>query len=75
MYDIKNAFSFEFMRMLVVAAGLPPEAASDGSTTIENLQIHAYIHPSVPALGAAKLDISGVVNGISVKAGFDYKRP
>lgn len=43
--------------------------------TIENLQIHAHIFEGVPAIGAVKLDLSGKVQGVATKAGFDYKKP
>jgi hypothetical protein len=61
--------------MLAVAAGLPADAVERDLASIENVQLHAYIYPDIPAMGAVKVDISGKVNGVTAKAGFDYKRP
>lgn len=41
---------------------------------IKNLRIKAHVHRSIPVLGAAKVDMSGIAQGFSFKAGFDYKR-
>lgn len=39
---------------------------------IENLVVVAAMVPNVPAIGAAKLDITGRYNGLNIKAGSDY---
>jgi hypothetical protein len=58
--------------ILVAAAGLDPEAFAD--PTIEDVKIRANIIAGTPVLGAVKLDLTGVVQGMNVKAGFDYHR-
>jgi len=34
-----------------------------------------YISSEVPVMGAVKIDVSGIVQGIFIKAGFDYVHP
>lgn len=62
-----------------------PEAFLQGLDTLEgafgsndgfkDLTIWALVHPSIPALGAAKIDMAGSFDGHSFKAGADYKNP
>ena len=75
MYDIKDPDSLGFSALLAAAAGYSEEDLRTGRAEIQDLVIRTYIHPSVKVLGAAKLDISGKVSGVSVKVGLDYKRP
>jgi hypothetical protein len=42
---------------------------------IEDMVIVAHIKEGLPVLGAAKIDVSGVYDGVRVKAGADYERP
>ena len=50
-------------------------AFSQDGSTIENLVIVAHIFESIPVLGGAQIDMSGVYNGMDVKAGGDYITP
>ena len=47
----------------------------DGNANIEDLVIKAYVHSSVPVIGAAKIDLSGKTSGYNFKAGFDFYIP
>jgi hypothetical protein len=72
-YDVvipeeKNAIS----SILEAAAGMNPNAKDNPQ--IEDLKIRAHIFAATPVLGAVKLDLSGVTQGMSVKAGFDYHK-
>ena len=72
-YDVvipegKNAIS----SILEAAAGMNPNAK--GNPQIEDLKIRAHIFAATPVLGAVKLDLSGVTQGMNVKAGFDYHK-
>ena len=51
-----------------------PELIDDPSKyqDLENVQVRALRHPTVPVLGAVKADLTGKYLGISVKAGADY---
>lgn len=42
---------------------------------LENLVIKIAVHPDVPVLGGAQIDLSGIYQGVSFKAGFDYLHP
>lgn len=73
LYDLKqrgqqSPFAF-FEEILELAA--PSEERGD----IQNLHALAHIYPGIPVLGAVKLDLSGVYNGLPVKAGGDYQAP
>lgn len=48
-----------------------PTTASD----FENMEILAHVKEGLPVLGAAKIDVSGIYQGMNVKAGSDYDRP
>lgn len=72
MYDVVFPDSKGFEALIYAAAGIDPN--SDSKPGIENLKINAYLFHGIPALGAVKLDISGVVQGMNIKIGFDYKR-
>ena len=46
-----------------------------GTGDLQNLVIKIAVHPDVPVLGGAKIDLSGVYQNVSFKAGFDYLHP
>jgi hypothetical protein len=72
-YDIKDpTFLASLRQLLAAAAGIDLRSEIFLSAKIDDVKIRSYVHPSVPALGAAKVDITGKVNGISVKAGLDF---
>jgi hypothetical protein len=71
-YDIKIPELRVIASILYAASGYSPSAA--GNPPIENLKIRGLMYGGVPVLGAVKLDLSGVVQGINAKAGFDYRR-
>jgi hypothetical protein len=71
-YDIKMNELNPFAQLLYAAAGLDPSRGDNPQ--IENLKLAAHVFQSVPVLGAVKLDLSGIVQGMNVKAGFDFKR-
>ena len=41
----------------------------------ENVVINAHISPKVPAIGAAKIDIAGSIDGMRFMVGYDYVQP
>ena len=43
--------------------------------TIEDMVIVAHVAENVPVLGAVKIDMSGVYQGMDVKVGGDYFAP
>lgn len=52
--------------------------SSEGVETtadFEDVVITAHVKEGLPVLGAAKIDISGLYDGVRVKAGADYQRP
>ncbi|NRA44239.1 MAG: hypothetical protein HRU09_04690 [Oligoflexales bacterium] len=42
---------------------------------LQNLVIKIAVHSEVPVLGGAKIDLSGIYQGVNFKAGFDYIHP
>ena len=71
-YDVKIPDKYKLEQIIYGAAGFNPVAM--GNPPVEDLQIRAHIFTGVPVLSAVKLDLSGVVQGMPAKAGFDYKR-
>lgn len=71
-YDIKIPDKEKLEQIIYAAAGMNPTAM--GNPPVEDLQLRAHIFAGVPVLSAVKLDLSGVVQGMPAKAGFDYKR-
>jgi len=71
-YDVKIPDKHKLEQIIYGAAGFNPTAM--GNPPVEDLQIRAHIFAGVPVLSAVKLDLSGVVQGMPAKAGFDYKR-
>jgi len=74
-YDIDTSQSsyFEYLFKKIAIEQLKKsgtEVSLNGE--IEDLKVKAYIKYGVPVLGAVKLDVSGLYNGMSVKAGADY---
>ena len=55
--------------ILKASEGIEPTAG------FEDMVIIAHIKDGLPVLGAAKIDVSGVYDGMRVKAGADYERP
>ncbi len=49
--------------------------AIDPAAGFEDMVIVAHIKEGLPVLGAAKIDVSGLYDGMRVKAGSDYERP
>jgi hypothetical protein len=43
--------------------------------SVKDVEVVLFISSRVPALGAVKIDASGKVYGMEVKAGFDYMSP
>ena len=66
--DGKNVIS----SALYAAAGMDPNNKENPS--IEDLKIRGHVFAGAPVLGAIKLDLSGVVQGMNVKAGFDFHK-
>jgi hypothetical protein len=62
-----------FAPFLYAAAGFGPGEVDNPQ--LEDLKIRGHMFSTVPVLGAAKLDLSAKVQGMNVKAGFDYRRP
>jgi hypothetical protein len=71
-YDIVIPDSNLFTNLIYAAAGFDPSRGDNPQ--IEDLKLAAHVFQGVPVLGAVKLDLSGTVQGVKVKAGFDYKR-
>jgi hypothetical protein len=71
-YDVKIPETSEVARLLYASVGIDPKIAN--KPPIEDLKIRAHLYLGVPVLGAVKLDLSGVVEGMNAKAGFDFKR-
>ena len=71
-YDVKIPEATQIAPILYAAAGVDPNAVA--KPPIENLKIRAHLFAGIPVLGAVKLDLSGVVQGMNAKAGFDYKK-
>lgn len=75
-YDVKTAEGSPFRNLMLTLAGLDPNDMSSMEANIEDVTVRAHIYfPGVPALAAVKFDMTGKVDGVSVKAGFDYKKP
>lgn len=51
-----------------------PEEPKFDYAMAEDFKLLMYISQEIPVLGAAKIDVSAVVRGMNVKAGFDYVR-
>jgi hypothetical protein len=73
-YDIKQEESAGFAALAKSLLGTRPNDPSPDDS-IENLEIVAHVYQGVPVLGAVKLDVKGVYNGMNVKAGADYEAP
>lgn len=71
-YDVKIPENSEIARLLYASVGINPRATD--KPPIEDLKIRAHLFAGIPVLGAVKLDLSGIVQGMSAKAGFDLKR-
>jgi hypothetical protein len=67
-YNVQTASPDLLTAMALKLLGVDPSRRGD----IEDLEIQTMIYPEVPVLGAVKLDVSGVYQGTSVKAGSDY---
>jgi hypothetical protein len=62
------------VRLLAASAGLDPLNFSvEKGLPMTDLKIRMYIYPNIPALGAVKMDLTGKIQGIPTKSGFDYK--
>ena len=70
-YDIQTTSALPFVTVAKRLLG----AESGFDNSIEDMEITAFISYGLPVLGAAKLDITGVYNGMNVKAGADYDTP
>lgn len=46
-----------------------------GTEELQDLKIKVAVHPNVPVIGGAKIDLSGIYQGVNFKAGFDYQKP
>lgn len=71
-YDVKIPEPSEVAKILYSSVGIDPKIAN--KPPIEDLKIKAHLYAGVPVLGAVKLDLSGIVQGMNAKAGFDFKR-
>ncbi len=69
LYDIKEPANLsmfsEFLATVLAEQGADRE-------NIQDLKVLAHISTGIPVLGAVKVDVSGVYNGMDVKAGGDY---
>lgn len=74
LYDIKAVEESDLPVLIAAAAGFTKEQIASGLVSIEDVRIRALVHPRIPVVGGAKLDVTGKANGISVKIGLDYKR-
>jgi hypothetical protein len=62
--------------LLELVSALVPEGETVQLAEFEQLKVKAAIkHGSVPVFGAAKIDLSALVRGMQVRAGFDYTAP
>lgn len=71
-YDIdtsKGGKFVDFAKMLLASG----QQHFDGD--FEDMEIIGHIKEGLPVLGAAKIDVSGIYQGMRVKAGADYQRP
>jgi hypothetical protein len=74
-YDIKTTSTNPVAQLLlaVAEANLISRGGNIGpDPEIENLKILTHVKYGIPVLGAVKIDMSGVVQGMNVKAGGDY---
>ncbi len=77
-YDVKTyGIDNELSGLFKIARDLVSMAAQSllgtRSDDVEDLKVRAAIFAGVPVLGAVKLDVSGIVSGMNVKAGGDFK--
>lgn len=72
-YDVATAAASPLTRLGAALVGRLDHG--DFAGPIEDLEIVAHISYGQPVIGAVKLDVTGVYNGIDVKAGADYKTP
>ncbi len=70
--DIKLAPTEAFISLLSALKKAAIKLTLPAQNSVEDVEIEAFITSKIAALGAAKFDISGVLNGSSFAAGFDY---
>lgn len=74
-YDIKMNESSDFQEFIQEALKTQYEFLDDDDIVREGVRdakVVLHITDGIPVLGAAKIDVSGVVSGFRMKAGFDY---
>ncbi|MEZ4741252.1 MAG: hypothetical protein R3B45_02205 [Bdellovibrionota bacterium] len=67
--DMQQASALKFFQQITGKALATP------ADEVEDVEVTALITESLPVLGAAKIDISGVARGYDFKVGFDYLTP
>ena len=78
LYDLKGLDTQDFKERLEQTIGDVYEVQGEmGSAAfdLEDATILAHVSSSLPALGAALIDASGIVSGAKMKVGFDYLPP
>lgn len=78
LYDIdENLPSILDPLATVGAQLLAPTLDGQGLTApkVEDMEMIVDLHEGIPAIGAVRLDVSGKVSGMAVKAGADYVQP
>ncbi len=69
LYDLKEPANLNLFKDLLSVIATP---LIDDREDIENLKVLTHIFIGIPVLGAVKVDVSGIYQGMNVKAGGDY---
>lgn len=73
LYDIKDSKDVPLRSDL--AGFLSTIVRADTKADIQDMKVLMHVYPGLPVLSAAQLDISGVYEGMAVKAGADFTTP
>jgi len=73
LYDIKDSKDMPLRSDL--AGFLSTIVRAETKADIQDMKVLMHVYPGLPVLSAAQLDISGIYEGMSVKAGADFMTP
>lgn len=69
LYDLKEPSNLNFFKDFLATVADPLFADRED---IQDLKVLIHVFVGVPVLGAVKIDVSGIYQGMNVKAGGDY---
>ena len=69
LYDLKEPATVNFFNELL---GTLADPEISDREDIQDVKVLAHVYVGVPVLGAVKVDVSGIYQGMAVKAGGDY---